>query len=213
MIRNYNELVDSIADELVRSDLRHKIPEWINMAELSLARYIKMTDGEVTTTGTFTAGQNTFSLPDRCKEPIHFLIGTAPNHRVLEIVSWPALTAVLNNDTSGQPKAVAFIGKTGYLAPAASGNESYTLIYYGLPAYLSEENPTNELLEMGADVLKYHALAYSAPYLGEDERLNTWVAYYTRGQENLKREYWRGRTGGGVLRMRNDVVGGDAHWR
>jgi len=191
--------------------LQAKIPEWIQQAELALGRFIRLVDGEQTITGTFPAGVSTFTLPAGLKQLIHIQIGIPPDIKNLEIVSFPGLNTVMNNDVGSNPRAVAFVGRVAHLAPAPGTNVNYTMIYYGKPAPLSWENPTNDLMQMGADVLKYQALIYSAPYLGEDERVNTWNTIVSGDRVTLKKEYWNTHVGGGPLRIRNDVVGGDSH--
>ena len=212
MISNYAALVESISDELSRNDLYSKIPEWISMAELSLGRFVGLLDGEQVATGTLTAGATTFALPAGCKKVIHIELGAAPDLKILETVSWATFSAVKNNDTSGTPRAAAYIGRTAHLAPAVGEDTAYTLYYYGKPTPLSDENPTNDLLEMGADVLKYSALVFSAPYLGEDERISTWSALVAEGKATLKKEYWNAKAQSGVLRIRPDIVGGDGRF-
>ena len=99
--------------------------------------------------------------------------------------------------------------REGYLTALVA--DTYHLFYYGKPRPLSEENPTNDLLDMGPDVLKYQALMYSAPYLGDDERLSTWAALYVSGAKSLKREYWDAHFAGGITRIRPDFAPGDTH--
>lgn len=214
MISNYSEMIDSIVDELSgREDIADKVPEWIRMAEIAIAREIGMLDGEQVVTGTVAASNPQLQMPVGAKRPILVQFGTVPDLKTLEIVSFQALTAVLNNDQGTTPRAVAFVGRNGFLAPAAATGTTYTLVYYGLPPFLSETNPTNDLIEMAPDALKFQALVFSAPYLGDDERLQTWGSLLSAALSTLKREYWLAKTSGGVLRVRNDAIGGDGHWR
>jgi hypothetical protein len=211
MINTYAELVASIADELSRDDLTYKVPEWIQLAELSLARYIKLKDGEYLTTSATVADQAWVQMPVGFKEARHVELQTDPL-RILSLVSMNKRSDVLQNDTSGVPRAYSWVGRKLYLAPVPTTVISFLLYYYGLPAPLSEQNPFNDLLEMGADILKYQALYYSAPFLGEDERIGTWKDLYTEGRETLKREYARGKMGGGIMRIRPDFAPRDAHF-
>lgn len=208
MIYNYNELIESMADELVRSDLRAKIPEWIQLAELSINRFMGVADSEQFTTDAFVANQAYIDGPLGFKRAIHIEVQTNPL-RVLSIVSWDKRSDVLENDLSGKPRTITWLGRRGYIAPVPVDPDTYQLFYYGLPPRLSEENPTNDLLEMGADILKYQALMYSAPYLGDDERLGTWQAIIDRDKTLLKKEYWNTKASGGILRIRTDVAAYD----
>lgn len=213
MIENYSELVESIVNELGRSDVSEQVPEWIRMAEVSIAREIQLSDGDQAVSGTTPAANPQIVMPVGAKRPIHIQFGTAPNAKTLSIVSFQQLTAVANNAAGEDPMAVAFVGRNGYLAPLAAVGTAYTLIYYGLPAPLSETNPTNDLLVMAPDLMKYQSLLFSAPFLGDDERLPVWGAFVTAGITTLRREYWNARASGAVLRSRVDVgAGGDGHW-
>ena len=171
-IKNYSELVERITKNISRRDLRAEIPSWIELGEAYAARKINLTDGEMVTTKNFVVDQETIAMPAGFKRPIHFEIQT-PNLRKLNVVSWDKFSDVKDNDEGGQyPRVVTFLGKTAYFAPTPKTTDQLRIIYYGKPDPLSEENPTNDLLEMGPDAILYSALMYSAPFLGEDERRN-----------------------------------------
>ncbi len=210
MILNYEELIESIAQELDRDDLKPTIAEWIQLAEISLSRYLDLIEGEVLFKGTLVIDQAYIQLPAGFKKAIHIELQNSPL-RVLNVVSPDKRSDVLINDVTGRPRTITYIGRKGYLAPVPKTTEAYDLFYYGQPAPLSVENNTSELLEMGADVLKYAALMYSSPFLGQDERLPTWQQMFTEGRATLKREYWDAHAGGGILVIRPDFAPGDSH--
>lgn len=210
MIRNYQELVHSIAKELDRDDLSDQIPEWIQMAELSLGRYIGLADGEQEATGATVIDEAKIAFPEGFKRLIHLELQGSPL-RVLNVVSWDKRSDVLENDRTGRPRVISYRGRVGYVAPAPSAVESYMIIYYGRAPYLGPKNETNDLLEMGADVLKYEALKYSAPYLDEDQRLILWESILTPSRKLLKNEYWESKVGGGILVVRPDFAPNDTH--
>ncbi len=210
MIENYNELIESIVDELERDDLVSKVPEWIALAEASLGRFVNLIDGEFVTTGTTVPDDPQLIFPVGFKKAVSIILNTNPL-RALSIVDWTKRADVLINDLTGIPRAISFSGKIGYLAPVPATAIPYDLVYYGRPPRLSESNQTNDLLDMGPDVLKYEALKYSAPYLVEDERLMTWEAINTTARITLKREYWDSHVGGGILRVRPDFAPRDSH--
>lgn len=211
MIDTYQALVDSVAKELSRNDLKSDIPEWIQLAELFLARYIKMKDGEQELTTATVADQAYIQMPKGFKVARHIEIQTDPL-RILSLVSMDKRSDVLQNDTSGTPRAYSWVGRRIYLAPVPTTIETVLIYYYGLPTPLSETNPTNDLLEMGADVLKYQTLTYSATFLGEDERIASWEKLAALGARTLKKEYWNANFGGGVTRIRPDFAPRDSHF-
>lgn len=209
-IDNYTELVDSIGRELSRRDLTNRIPDWIFQAEIYIARKMKLSDSEQYTTGTLVVDQPYIDMPSGFKKPIHIELQSQPL-RILNVVSMVQRTVVLQNSTETIPVAVAYVGKRAYLAPTPTLPTPYHLFYNGLPAPLGEENSSNDLLEMGPDVLKYAALYYSAPALGADERLAMWKSIRDDGLRDLKLEYWDIKLGAGPARVRPDFGPNDGH--
>jgi len=69
-----------------------------------------------------------------------------------------------------------------------------------LPA-LSDSNTSNWLLDLAPDAYLYASLLESAPFLRDDERLQTWTALYGAAVNQLNKVSERG-THGGSLRMR-----------
>ena len=49
---------------------------------------------------------------------------------------------------------------------------------------LSNDVPTNWLLEMQPDIYLYGSLCQAAPYLGDDARIATWSALYKRSVDS-----------------------------
>jgi len=210
MASNYTELVESIADELARSDLYDVIPGWIKLAEVHICREANVPEGQYIFVGNLIPDQEYVELPYGIKRPIHVEIQSNPL-RILEQVDWTKRSDVLQNDDGRLPRAYTILNTRLYLAPVPRGDEEYKFVYYGMPPPLSESNQTNTLLEQGPDALRYQALSYSAPFLGEDERVATWDALASRAIRSLKNEFWDRALGAGVMRIRPDFSSRDSH--
>jgi hypothetical protein len=213
MFTNFGTLKTAIADELARSDLTAAIPNWVGFAESWIAREVNLLEGDQVDTGTFTTGQDYLALPSGYKSGrmLEITYGQAQT-RLLEIVSFDMLAAVRVNDTSGVPRAATFHGNNVYVAPTPAEDFAYRLFYKGFPAKLTLDADTNQLITDAPDLLYYASLLYSAPYIGNDERLGLWVQMRNDALANLKRFYWNQKASGGIMRIRTDVgPGRDAH--
>lgn len=209
-IRNYTELCDAVASEISRRDLKSSITNWVHMAEIFAYRYLKTADEEQYTTGNFIASQAYIQMPQGFKRPLHIEIQTA-TLRKLKVVTWDRRTDVLENDTSAYPRVITFLGRRGYLAPVPTTTDQYHLFYVGQPTPLSEENPVNDLLELGPDALLYGALMYAGSYLANAEQFQIWKAIRDEALSNLKREYADATLLGSGTRIRTDWAPGDGH--
>jgi hypothetical protein len=65
--------------------------------------------------------------------------------------------------------------------------ETYTgeIIYYGSVTALSGSTSSNAILSKAPDLYLYAALMAAAPFLGADERIQTWGTLYKSGVEAL----------------------------
>jgi hypothetical protein len=52
---------------------------------------------------------------------------------------------------------------------------------------------------------------HSAPYIGDDQRIQLWGTLYSQAKEDYRRFEWRSRTSGGPLRIRTDNAINDSH--
>ena len=87
----------------------------------------------------------------------------------------------------------------------SSGAGNYTLFYQAGVKHLSEDHPTNLILQEYPVAILYGSLLQSAPFLGADERIDTWVKFYQPAKESARQQEWRARTGHGPLEMRPDI--------
>jgi hypothetical protein len=166
MITDYTTLQAAIADELHRTDLTEKIPQWIQIAEARFNRKLRVRQQE-------TAFASVALVDGAAALPADF-------------AEWKALW--LDNDFAKKltPQTSEFVRSrlssadiaryyalegSNVICWPATGDLQGTY-YAKLPAIAT--NDTNWLIEDAPDLYFYEALTYSAPYLKNDARLPAW---------------------------------------
>jgi hypothetical protein len=211
-IDTYDKLVESIGLWLGRDDLADQIPTFIQLTEKDLGRLLNLREQETTKDGTMVAGREYLELPDDLLIPRHLRIDTDPV-TIVSIVSMDKFTSVRELAASAgqtKPTAATMVGNRLYLAPAP-GADTYTLFYRGRLIPLSSSNSTNRILQDAPDALLYGALMHSAPFIGDDQRVELWGTMYVGAKQDYKKLEWNARLGGGTLRVRSDVNPNDQH--
>lgn len=208
----YTNLLAAIADELSRGDLTSKIPDWVTMAQSYIARETDgLLEGEQFTTDNLVASQAYLDMPTGFRRLIHMEIQGQPL-RILNQVSLDKRSDVLENSRDGRPVCFAMIGKRAYFAPVPTGTDEIHIFYHGYPPVLATgTNEANELLADAPDALFYSSLMYSAPYLGDDERVMTWKTLRDEAIATLSLQQWQAGAGGGPMAMRPDRLARDTH--
>jgi hypothetical protein len=157
------------------------------------------------------ANQDYLDMPDDLQTPRYLRIDTEPIRNV-KIVSMDNFTRIRDSHaTYPHPQVATMVGDRLMLAPAPSAADPYTLFYRGRLMPLSSSNSTNRILKDAPDALLYGALTHSAPYVGDDGRIQLWGALYSQAKEDYRRFEWRSRTGGGPLQIRPDISIDDRH--
>jgi hypothetical protein len=207
----YEKLVESVADWIGRNDLAQRIPDFIHLAEVDLSRISNLRVQEKSTDGVLVADQDWIPLPDDIQVPRQLKINST-NIVLVNIVSIDSFPSISQAYTSGvDPMAGCMIGERMYLSPAPGVANTYTLYYWARLMPLSSSNSTNRILKDAPDALLYGALTHSAPYIGDDARIQLWGTLYAQFKDDYRRLEWRSRTGGGPLRIRPDISVDDRH--
>ena len=203
-----NTLINAhLALVLKREDLTDRIPEFVDKAERRIAREFRPRGFEVYASFTFTAttAGAIIDLPERYLETIGMwaksnAAGTAdgdvrnavlPRSYAFVRSYWPDQTQ------TGLPKFHADMGQNAMIvAPTPSAAFTGELAFFQRLAPLDSNNENNWLTVHAPDLLISAALLESAPYLADDERIQTWQIGYDRlgavltGQEIKYRTSW-----------------------
>jgi hypothetical protein len=183
------DLVATIEDYLERADLDMRIPTFLRLAEVRLDRRLNLAENEATVDLPLVSGAS--PLPDDyrawraltgpCGESFDFLsphvfTETFRGRRQPDFGggAFTILGSVSFEDIEGSLESWTFgLGNPFvHVAPIPTG--SVRLVYrQGIPP-LSEDRPSNWLLERHPDLYLYAALMEAAPFLRNDSRISTW---------------------------------------
>jgi hypothetical protein len=169
-LTNYSDLKTTVANYLGRSDLSSVIPDFISLAEIRLARQLRIRQMLKTVTSSTTGGDNTVGLPSDFLAIRDIYIDQNPR-RSLSYLSPSAFTRDARAAESGLPNFYTQKGSEFELAPIPDTNYTLVMLYYAKPAALSDSNLSNEFMAVCPDALVYGALVEAEPYLMNDARL------------------------------------------
>ena len=179
----YAQLRADIADWLNRDDLTNQIPTFIRLAEARFNRDLRVRQMVKRAVSETDSGANHVTLPGDWLEAR--LIRADLNGR-LAVLEYLTLEGGDNYHHPGPARYFNITGNRLELIPAPPDGTEVEMIYYGKIPALSDEEPTNWLLDTWPDQYLYGTLAHTAPYLKDDERVATWAALYDRGLEEIR---------------------------
>lgn len=184
VITDYTSLQTAIAKELNRSSLTNEIPLWVQQLEQELALEPALVGERDDVQVTLQASPA--ALPADCVELRSLRYDDGVRFGAIDIVPVARLAAYRwQYGLTGSPRAVAVIG---------DGQQNYTQLlcapvpdqaYVALASYRSGFDTlwdgtatSNWVLQKYSGLYLYGALRHSAPWLKDDDRLQTWGAEY-----------------------------------
>jgi len=176
-LTNYSDLKTTVANYLGRSDLSSVIPDFISLAEIRLARQLRLRQMLKTVTSNTTAGTSTVGLPSDFLSMRDFYVNQNPRQS-LSYLSPSSFTRDARASESGLPVFYTQKGSEFELAPIPDTSYSLVMLYYAKPEALSDSNLSNEFMATCPDALLYGALLEAEPYLMNDARLQVWSQLY-----------------------------------
>lgn len=183
-ITNYDSLKTTIASYLARTDLSTNIPDFIQLAETRLRRELRIRQMLKVVTTITDPDDGTVELPADFLQMRDLHINTNPI-RVLKYESPSNFYRNTYSTVVGMPIAYTILAQDFQFAPKPDSNYTLQMLYYASPPYLNESNTSNVFLANCPDLLLYGALGEAAPYLMDDQRLQTWASLYQRGLDAL----------------------------
>jgi len=180
-ITNYSTLQGAIADFLNRTDLTSQIPMFIQFCEADLNTRLRCREQIVRAT---TTNDDEFvRLPADFVEAINLQIvgGQTP----LRYVTLDQADKIKEAQIYNQVRAYSLMNGAIELVPAPSDDVEIEMVYYGKVPALSDANTTNWLLTQAPDVYLYGSLLHSAPFLLDDQRIQTFSLFYSSRVDSL----------------------------
>ena len=201
-ITTYSELQSAIADFLNRDDLTSVIPTFVSLAEADISRRLR--HWRMEKRASLALDDQYVDLPADWLETISFTVAATDGPREIEFASRPDMDDLRwkTGDTPGVPAQYAISGGQLELRPTPSETFTGTLTYVGKADALSVSNTSNWILSNFPDIYLYGALVHSAPYLGEDARIQVWAALFQAAVDAANTESDEAKYSGSGLRMK-----------
>jgi hypothetical protein len=192
-IRNYDELQDSIAGWLKRTNLTDQIPDFITLAEAGFNRVLRVR--QMAATYTRTTNQNTVALPDDflAAEKIQL-----DGQTLTYIERYAANSRDLGESSANR---YTMIGTQLWIFSRVSNASVLTVDYYQRITPLSDDEPQNWLIEDAPDAYLYGSLMQAEPYLKNDQRVAIWSSLYGQIIDAMMGANTSARTSGSALAM------------
>lgn len=194
-IASYSDLVTAVTEYLARDQdttLIARIPSFIQLAEAKFNRelYVRQMEARSTTTIDINSSEPAFiTLPDDFQSMRRVRLSSVTGKPLLEFRTSVQIDEYRysNGDTAGQPLYFTIFGAEIELVPTPDAAYTIEMIYrQNIPA-LTSTNTTNWLLTLAPDLYLYGTLLETAPYLKEDERIQTWATGLTTTLDSLNR--------------------------
>jgi len=198
---SYAWLISTAADFLNRQDLNATIPTFITLAESGFNRSIR--SRKMLGRSTSPLINHYTTLPEDFLEAKNVQLNTTPV-QPLEYVSQEMADDLRQGKfrSVGKPQLYTIVGDTIEVIPLPDGEYEIELTYYKRIPGLSDDAPSNWLLELNPDLYLYGTLVASAPYLKEDERLPMWAEWTKSLIAALNDESDRAERSGSILKIR-----------
>lgn len=184
MLTNYSSLKTAVADWLGRTDLTSQIPTFISLAEIRLARQVRIRQMLVSATASTTGGDNTVGLPSDFLEMRDLYIVGTPRYP-LSYRSPSVISRDSRAHESEKPVFYTLLGNEIELAPIPNTTYTLNMLYYAKPTPLSDSVSSNAFMANCPDALLYGALLEAAPYLMDDARLGVWSQLFQNSLDSL----------------------------
>lgn len=191
MIATYQDLINTIADWLNRTDLNDSIPQFIVLAEGDIRVDLRSRGVLMDTTVTIDDGSIVLPSDVKVIRSLYDSYGEirmASPERVAEInARYPSggqranYAAIVAQDTDDTDSLILLS------APIPQEDITITIIYEPDLVALSSDNTSNWLLRKHPNVYLYASLVHSAPYLRDEERVPLWDKMYRDYMKKLER--------------------------
>lgn len=200
-LTNYTELQTSIAEFLNRDDLTAKIPDFIVLAEAQMNAELRHWRMEKRATASLDSQYT--AVPDDFIQPVRFsIVGTTISS--LSQTDSKTITDLrtANNNPSGRPTEYSILDGSIEVYPTPDATYTLELLYYEKLDALNSGNPTNWVLTTYPNAYLYGSLLHSAPYLMEDQRINTWAQFYQKAIDDINQEAVNSKTAAAGRRIK-----------
>jgi hypothetical protein len=189
-IIDYPTLLAAGADWLNRADLTDQLPAFVALSETQFNRDLRVRDMMVR--ASTTSNLENVDLPADWLE--HYSLVVAPGG-----TPGPPLRYISEKESNnvkaeaimtwdGNPFGYTIIGNSIELVPTPANDVDLRMVYYARIPSLSATTPVNWLITKSPDLYLYSTLMQAAPYLKDDDRLQTWMQLRAALVEGIRLE-------------------------
>lgn len=207
-IYDYPTLCATMAEWINRSDLVSAIPDFVRNVELICNRQLRTQHQLSTVQAAVPTNTRYIELPGDFEEAYNVMFVGTPivqggNYTPSTIGGAQQNDGVLNNPVPPvSPKGFTFERNYVSFYPAPSAANTLELQYYASIPPLDDYLTINWLLTRYPDIYLYGALAESAPYLNNDDRIQTWAARFSSAFSGAQQASDHRRVSGGPINYR-----------
>ena len=192
MIATYTDLQTAVTEYLGRDQdttLIARIPTFIQLTEAKLNRslFVRQMEQRSTALADITTLEPEFiSLPSDFQSMRRMRISSVTGKPLLTFMSQTQMDEyrLYSADVANQPVYFTIFGTEIELAPTPDQDYTIEMVYrQNIPALAT--NSTNWLLTLAPDIYLYGALLESAPYIKDDDRIQTWGSGFKIALDDL----------------------------
>jgi hypothetical protein len=199
IITDYSTLDAAVDAYLKRADLSGYVPNFIQNAEQTLYRSLRVRAMENAFTGTISGGVLALPTNPPYIALKYAYVNTSPVMPLDRVPADMIYSQYPNRSgVNGIPSMIA-VERTNFIFGPYPGDYEVKGVYYGRLSALSVSNTTNWFTSYAPDLLLYGALLEAEPFLGNDPRIATWQALYNRAFLSVQTEDRSERHTGGSL--------------
>lgn len=201
MPTTYDQLKQDVVNFLNNMSAEQAVDTFIDLAEANMSRRLRHWRMEKRSTAILDTQYS--ALPSDFYEPIRLSISSGETHR-LELASQADMMSrrERGSDVAGRPKYYAITDGSIEVYPTPNAEYTLEMVYYSKIIPLDRSNTSNWVLTYYPDAYLYGALLHSAPFLGEDARLQTWSALYEKAINDINADSDKAKFGGAGHRMK-----------
>ena len=203
----FDNLKSTISTYLNRSDLTANLADFIRLTEARLNRELRVRDMVNTDTSiTTVSGTQNYALPSGYLEATTVIFQSDPYCTLRFLSNSDFYNKYNSSQSRGKPTFFTIVGTDILLGVAPDTATTLQINYYKTLTSLSDSNATNTILTNYPELYLYGALAESAPFIMQDERINTWGNLYKEALKNANETSSRGSTTSSPLQMSTPQV-------
>jgi hypothetical protein len=204
------EIEARMADILNRTDFSTRITTWFDRAHRSAQRRINFQFMQVTETHIVTVGENSVAAPFDIKKSHQLYIYDPVGHRAVRFFRETSIGAVRDRRFKSDPltrdderhsithNLFAHWYQTLEFTPVIGAGEAAYVFRYDYYRFMDPVD-NDFLMKTGEDYLVYRGLRESAPFLGADSRLQTWITLEVEAFKELASLDVDARSGGALV--------------